>query len=338
MHGYPSSEPAIMVRDLRKSYGKVTALDGLSLAVPAGSITGLLGPNGSGKTTTVGILSTALRPDGGSARVCGADVTTEPGAVRQLTGFAGQYAAVDANLTGRENLRLIGRLSRLPRPLARRRADEALEQFGLAEAAGRLVRGYSGGMRRRLDLAAALLHRPPVLFLDEPTTGLDPDSRAQLWQTVAGLAADGTTVLLTTQYLEEADALADRVVILDHGRVTGAGTPADLRRQVGSAVVRLEFADEHAATRAALRLRARGYAFSQDGAALAQASADGPATLVGAARALDGADDPVGVDIREPSLDEVFLMLTGRQAGRADCRDPDLAGAVLAGAAPGGAT
>jgi daunorubicin resistance ABC transporter ATP-binding subunit len=333
MHGNPSSEPAIMVRDLRKSYGKVTALDGLSLAVPAGSITGLLGPNGSGKTTTVGILSTALRPDGGSARVCGLDVTAAPAAVRQLIGFAGQYAAVDATLTGRENLRLIGRLSRLPRPLARRRADEALEQFGLVEAAGRLVRGYSGGMRRRLDVAAALLHRPPVLFLDEPTTGLDPESRAQLWRMVAELAADGTTVLLTTQYLEEADALADRVVIIDHGRVTGAGTPGELRRQVGAAVVRLEFADDQAASRAASQLSARGYEFSRDGATLAQASADGPAAVLGAARALDGTGDPVNVQIREPSLDDVFLALTGSQAGRADRKDPALSEPALGGTA-----
>ena len=172
-----NADPAIMIRNLRKSYRQVVALDGLSLAVPPGSITGLLGPNGSGKTTTVSILSTALRPDSGQALVAGLDVTTHPAEVRRLIGFAGQFAAVDPNLTGRENLRLIGRLSRLPRPVARDRTDEALERFGLAEAAGRLVRGYSGGMRRRLDVAAALMHRPGVLFLDEPTTGLDPESR-----------------------------------------------------------------------------------------------------------------------------------------------------------------
>ncbi|HEU5419499.1 MAG TPA: ATP-binding cassette domain-containing protein [Streptosporangiaceae bacterium] len=337
MHGNPAPEPAIMVRDLRKSYGKVTALDGLSLAVAPGSITGLLGPNGSGKTTTVGILSTALRPDSGQALVRGLDVTARPAEVRGLIGFAGQFAAVDPNLTGRENLRLIGRLSRLPRPLARQRADEALDRFGLSDAAGRLVRGYSGGMRRRLDVAAALLHRPPVLFLDEPTTGLDPDSRAQLWRMVAGLAADGTTVLLTTQYLEEADALADHVVIIDHGRIAGEGTPAELRRQVGAAVVRLEFADEQAAARAARQLGARGYGFSQDGTALAQASADGAAAVIAAVRALDGADDPVGVQVREPSLDEVFLALTGGQAGRPDPRDGHPQDAGLTGAGIGGA-
>jgi ABC-2 type transport system ATP-binding protein len=306
--------PAIMVRNLRKRYRQVVALDGLSLAVPPGSITGLLGPNGSGKTTTVSILSTALRPDGGQALVGGLDVTTHPAGVRRLIGFAGQFAAVDPNLTGRENLRLIGRLSRLPRPVARDRTDEALERFGLAEAAGRLVRGYSGGMRRRLDVAAALMHRPAVLFLDEPTTGLDPESRAQLWRLVAELAADGTTVLLTTQYLEEADALADRVVIIDRGRVVGEGTPHELRKQIGSAVVRLEFADEQAAVRAQHQLSAQFPAPRRNGPIVRLASEAGSAAVVGAARALTGAGDPVAVQIREPSLDDVFLALTGSAA------------------------
>jgi ABC-2 type transport system ATP-binding protein len=306
-----NEEPVIMLRELRKSYGQVVALDGLSLAVPPGSITGLLGPNGSGKTTTVGILSTAVRPDRGQALVCGLDVTAAPAAIRRLIGFAGQFAAVDTNLTGRENLRLIGRLSRLPRPVARDRAEELLERFGLAEAGGRLVRGYSGGMRRRIDVAAALMHRPPVLFLDEPTTGLDPESRAQLWRLVAELAADGTTVLLTTQYLEEADALADRVVIIDHGRVVGEGTPDELRKRTGSAVVRLEFADEQAAVRAEHQLSARRYAPERDGPVLRLASESGSAAVVGAVRALNGTGDPVAVQIREPSLDDVFLALTG---------------------------
>jgi daunorubicin resistance ABC transporter ATP-binding subunit len=309
-----SGNPVIMLRDLRKSFGQVLALDGLSLAVPAGSITGLLGPNGSGKTTTVSILSTALRPDGGQALVCGLDVAARPAAVRRLIGFAGQFAAVDPNLTGRENLRLIGRLSRLPRPVARERTDEALERFGLAGAAGRLVRGYSGGMRRRLDVAAALMHRPPVLFLDEPTTGLDPESRAQLWRLVAELAAEGTTVLLTTQYLEEADALADRVVIIDHGRLAGEGTPQELRKRIGSAVLRLEFADEQAAVRAEHQLGAQFDASERSGAVLRLASQAGSSAVVGAVRALDGAADPVAVQIREPSLDDVFLALTGNAA------------------------
>jgi daunorubicin resistance ABC transporter ATP-binding subunit len=310
-----NQDAAIMLRHLRKSYGQVRALDGLSLAVPAGSITGLLGPNGSGKTTTIGILSTTVRPDRGQALVCGLDVTASPAAIRRLIGFAGQFAAVDANLTGRENLRLIGRLSRLARPVARERAEELLEKFGLVEAAGRLVRGYSGGMRRRLDVAAALMHRPPVLFLDEPTTGLDPESRAQLWRLVAGLAADGTTVLLTTQYLEEADALADRVVIIDRGRVAGEGTPHELRKRVGSAVVRLGFADADTAARAEQQLAARGYGPERDGAALRLASADGSAAVVGAIRGLNGSGDPVAVEIREPSLDDVFFALTGNAAG-----------------------
>jgi ABC-2 type transport system ATP-binding protein len=307
-------DPAIMLRDLRKSYGQVIALDGLSLAVPPGSITGLLGPNGSGKTTTVSILSTALRPDGGQALVAGLDVTAHPAEIRRLIGFAGQFAAVDPNLTGRENLRLIGRLSRLPRPVARDRTDEALERFGLAEAAGRLVRGYSGGMRRRLDVAAALMHRPRVLFLDEPTTGLDPESRAQLWRLVAELAADGTTVLLTTQYLEEADALADRVVIIDHGRVVGEGAPHELRKRIGSAVVALEFADERAAARAWRRLGTQFPAAQRNGPIVRLASEAGSAAVVGAARALSGADDPIAVQIREPSLDDVFLALTSSAA------------------------
>jgi daunorubicin resistance ABC transporter ATP-binding subunit len=312
-----NEDAAIVLRHLRKSYGQVRALDGLSLAVPAGSITGLLGPNGSGKTTTIGILSTTVRPGGGQALVCGLDVTVSPAAVRRLIGFAGQFAAVDANLTGRENLRLIGRLSRLARPVARERAEELLEKFGLVEAAGRLVRGYSGGMRRRLDVAAALMHRPPVLFLDEPTTGLDPESRAQLWRLVAGLAADGTTVLLTTQYLEEADALADRVVIIDRGRVAGEGTPHELRKRVGSAVVRLEFADADTAARAGQQLAARGYGPERDGAALRLTSEDGSAAVVGAIRGLNGSGDPVAIEIREPSLDDVFFALTGDATGDA---------------------
>jgi ABC-2 type transport system ATP-binding protein len=251
-------DPAIVLRDLRKSYRQVVALDGLSLAVRPGSITGLLGPNGSGKTTTVSILSTALRPDGGQALVAGLDVT---------------------------------------------RTDDALERFGLAGAAGRLVCGYSGGMRRRLDVAAALMHRPAVLFLDEPTTGLDPESRTQLWRLVADLAADGTTVLLTTQYLEEADTLADRVVIIDRGRVVGEGPPHELRKRIGSAVVALEFADEHAAVRA-----------QRNGPIVRLASEAGSSAVVGAARALTDADDPVAVQIREPSLDDVFLALTSSAA------------------------
>jgi ABC-2 type transport system ATP-binding protein len=305
----------IVARDLRKRYGRVVALDGLSFEVPRGSITGLLGPNGSGKTTTVGILSTALLADSGQAVVCGHDVVSDAAAVRRCIGFAGQFAAVDANLTGRENLRLIGRLSRLPRRGVADRAEELLARFGLAEAAGRLVRGYSGGMRRRLDVAAALMHQPPVLFLDEPTTGLDPESRTQLWQLVADLVRDGATVLLTTQYLEEADALADRVIIIDHGRVVEQGTPQALRQRVGSAVVQLTFRDETAAALASDRLAAVRYVPEREGTVVRLASGEGSAAVVGAVRALDGTGDPVAVEIREPTLDDVFLALTGAASG-----------------------
>jgi ABC-2 type transport system ATP-binding protein len=218
-------KPAVEACGLRKAFGEVQALDGLDLAVPAGSVLGLLGPNGSGKTTTVSILATSLRPDAGRATAGGLDVVAQAARVRRVIGRAGQFAAVDPNLTGRENLALTGRLSRAGRRQARVRAEELLDGFGLNAAAGRLVRGYPGGMPRRLDVAAALLHRPAVLFLDEPTAGLDPESRFALWDAVRDLARSGTTVLLTTQYLEEADALADQVVIISAGRVADTGTP-----------------------------------------------------------------------------------------------------------------
>jgi ABC-2 type transport system ATP-binding protein len=296
---------------LRKTFGKVTALDGLSLQVPSGTVLGLLGPNGSGKTTTVSILSTALRPDGGRATVCGLDVVRDPAAVRRVIGFAGQYAAVDPNLTGRENLTLIGRLSRLARKQASSRADELLAGFGLDAAADRLVRTYSGGMRRRLDLAAALLHRPPVLFLDEPTTGLDPESRLGLWDSVRDLAREGTTVLLTTQYLDEADALADHIAIIAHGRVVGTGTPGELKERFGRDVMDIGFAAKEDAETAVRTLAARGYQASRDGAAIQVASESGSGALVPMLRALDGVvPDPVSVAVREPTLDDVFLALT----------------------------
>jgi daunorubicin resistance ABC transporter ATP-binding subunit len=305
------SEPAIEARGLRKAFGKVRALDGLSLAVPAGSVLGLLGPNGSGKTTAVSILATALRPDAGRATVGGLDVVTEAARVRRVIGLAGQFAAVDPNLTGRENLRLIGRLSRMSRGQARARADELLDRFGLSAAAGRLVRGYSGGMRRRLDVAAALLHQPAVLFLDEPTTGLDPESRFALWDSVRDLARSGTTVLLTTQYLEEADALAGQVAIISAGRVTDTGTPAQLKARFGTVVFQLGFGGQEAAAAAGAALAAAGYRPRRDGAGLQVRSATGSGELTGVLRALDGrAPDPVSVAVREPTLDDVFLSLT----------------------------
>ncbi len=305
------SDPAIEAHGLRKAFGQVQALDGLSLTVPAGAVLGLLGPNGSGKTTTVSILATSLRPDAGRACVGGLDVVTQAAQVRRIIGLAGQFAAVDPNLTGRENLALIGRLSRVGRRQARIRADELLDGFGLSAAAGRLVRGYSGGMRRRLDVAAALLHRPAVLFLDEPTTGLDPESRFTLWDSVRDLARSGTTVLLTTQYLDEADALADRVMIISAGRVAAAGTPGELKARFGAVVFHLDFGRPEAAEAAQAVLASAGFSPQRDGAALAVRSATGSGELTGLLRALDGrAADPVSVAVREPSLDDVFLSLT----------------------------
>ncbi len=233
----PLTDYAIVTEGLRKTFDDVVALDGVDLAVEKGTAFGLLGPNGAGKTTAVRILTTILEPDGGTARVLGRDVTRESEEVRASIGLAGQYAAVDENLTGRENLRMVGRLTQLPKRLVRARADELLEQFELTAAANRPVRTYSGGMRRRLDVAAALLGRPQVLFLDEPTTGLDPRSRNELWRVIDELVAVGSTVLLTTQYLEEADRLADRVAVLDQGRVIADGTPAQLKARLGATVI-----------------------------------------------------------------------------------------------------
>ena len=311
------SKPAVEARGLRKAFGGVQALDGLSLAVPAGSVLGLLGPNGSGKTTTVSILATSLRPDAGRATVGGLDVVAEAARVRRVIGLAGQFAAVDPNLTGRENLALIGRLSRVGRRQARVRADELLDSFGLNAAAGRLVRGYSGGMRRRLDVAAALLHRPAVLFLDEPTTGLDPESRFALWESVRDLARSGTTVLLTTQYLEEADALADQVVIIASGRVADTGTPAELKARFGAVMFHLGFGTPADAETASLLLAAEGYRPERAGTGLRVRSDSGSGAVTAVLRALAGrVPDPVSVSVREPTLDDVFLTLT-TQGGKA---------------------
>jgi ABC-2 type transport system ATP-binding protein len=313
---YLMSELAVEVHGLRKSFGPVLALDGLSLAVPAGSVLGLLGPNGSGKTTTVSILATSMRPEAGRATVGGLDVVRQAAQVRRVIGLAGQFAAVDPSLTGRENLTLIGRLSRVGRRQARVRAEELLDAFGLTEAAGRLVRGYSGGMRRRLDVAAALLHRPQVLFLDEPTAGLDPESRFALWDSVRDLTRSGTTVLLTTQYLEEADALADQVMIISAGRVADTGTPAELKARFGTVVFHLDYAGSEAAHAARAALASAGFRPALDGAAIQVRSATGSGELTGLLRTLDGrAPDPVSVAVREPTLDDVFLSLTS--GGRA---------------------
>jgi daunorubicin resistance ABC transporter ATP-binding subunit len=312
----PDPALAIEARGLVKRYGDLNALDGVDLSVPTGTVLGLLGPNGAGKTTAVRILATVLGFDAGEAWVLGIDVAAHPDQVRARIGLAGQAAAIDGNLTGRENLILIGTLTHLPRKEIGPRADALLERFGLADAGGRTARTYSGGMRRRLDLAAALVHRPPVLFLDEPTTGLDPASRNDLWATVRELVAEGTTVLLTTQYLEEADQLADRIVVVDRGRVIVEGTSAELKSRLGATVVELTMADEASAVTATGVLAALDIgATARDHLTVHLNATDAGRSLVAAVRALDAAGlEPAGASVHEPSLDDVFLTLTGSRA------------------------
>ncbi len=307
---------AIVVGQLTKRFGSVTALDRVGFTVPAGTVFGLLGPNGAGKTTAIRILTTLLRPDDGTATVLGLDVVRDAAAVRQQIGLAGQYAAVDEHLTGRENLRLIGRLAQLPRAEFRPRADQLLTRFGLAEAASRPVRTYSGGMRRRLDVAAALVARPPVLFLDEPTTGLDLPSRNELWAVIRELVADGTTVVLTTQYLEEADRLTDRLVVIDHGRVIADDTAAALKARLGSTVVDFDMADEQAAASAAAVLAGRrGPRPERERSHVRLTSNDSSAVLIDSLRTLEVSQlRPTAVQVRTPSMDDVFLLLTGHHA------------------------
>jgi ABC-2 type transport system ATP-binding protein len=307
------SELAIEVNDLRKSFGEVIALSGISFEVEKGSVLGLLGPNGAGKTTAIRILATILEPTSGSARVLGKDVATQAKQVRYDIGLAGQFAAVDPNLTGRENLRLIGKLVHLPKSSIPTRASQLLEQFGLTDAADRPARTYSGGMRRRLDLAAALVHKPAVLFLDEPTTGLDPQSRLALWEVIRELVNDGTTVLLTTQYLEEADRLADRIAVIDKGKVIANDTSDALKARLGNTVIEVGFNDEETAERAREVLLATGVAADRQTNLVHIASDQGTKQVVETVRALDAAQlAPVSLNVREPSLDDVFLSLTGR--------------------------
>ncbi|HEX2208433.1 MAG TPA: ATP-binding cassette domain-containing protein [Longimicrobium sp.] len=308
---------AIETTGLSKSFGATRAVDGIDLRIPAGSVYGLLGPNGAGKTTTIRILATLLRPDGGTARVLGYDVAREPAAVRARVSLTGQFASVDEDLTGHENLVLVARLLGYTWAQSRARADELLAAFELSEAAGRQVRTYSGGMRRRLDIAASLVRTPELLFLDEPTTGLDPRSRNQVWDIVRAIAAGGTTVLLTTQYLEEADRLADRLAVIDRGRLIAEGTSRELKTSVGGNTLLVRIADPaHLAEAQSVLRRVLGpdvHAGSDPRSLTARAS--GEAVVAEALIALSGSGVAVSeFSVGQPTLDEVFFALTGRVA------------------------
>ncbi|MGH3204891.1 MAG: ATP-binding cassette domain-containing protein [Streptosporangiaceae bacterium] len=310
------SELMIEAEDLAKRYGETEAVAGASMQAPVGTVLGVLGPNGAGKTTIVRMLATLTRPDAGWARVAGHDVVRDAKAARAKMGITAQDATVDEMLTGRQNLVMIGRLSGLRRPDARQRAGDLLERFELNDAAGRVVKGYSGGMRRRLDLAAGLVTRPPVLFLDEPTTGLDPASRVRMWGVIRRLAADGTTLLLTTQYLEEADELADRIIVVDHGRVIATGTAAELKAQTGGARLHVTLTGARPEAVDALGRFAQGEVIvSQDSRHLRAPVSSGSGLASEVVRSLDAAGVSVDdVEVRPPSLDDVFFALTGRPA------------------------
>lgn len=312
--------PAIEALELRKVFGDHAAVDGISFAVPEGTVLGLLGPNGAGKTTTVRMMATLSEPTSGTARVAGHDVRTEPDLVRRNMGLTGQAATVDELLTGRENIRMIGSLYGIRRRELDRLGEGLLTQFSIADAADRVVKSYSGGMRRRLDLAVSLIAAPPVLFLDEPTTGLDPRSRTDLWELLRGLVAEGTTLLLTTQYLEEADHLADNIVVIDRGRVIAEGTPLQLKQRAGRAslVVTVSRADDLAAARDIVATTG-AEVYVDAGARRLTAPADGLADMTRVAGWLrDSLIDVDDIGLRRPSLDDVFLSLTGHRSDAAE--------------------
>ena len=319
--------PAILAEGLYKSYGKTRALDGVDLVAEEGSVLGVLGPNGAGKTTLVRILTTLTRPDRGHAQVAGLDVVKHAQSVREHIGLTGQYAAVDELLTGYENLKLFGRLSRLPRAMARRRAHDLLARLDLEEAAARVVKTYSGGMRRRLDLAASLIMSPPILFLDEPTTGLDPRGRLALWEAIRALAAQGTTVLLTTQYLEEADHLAQQVAVIDQGRVIAHGTPDELKTRIGGERLELTVAphgDLDAAVQALRPYSSGEMQIDRERHHLSVPVTSGAQRLAAIVRDLDAVQVVLkDLALRRPTLDDVFFSLTGHAASAASEAEPD---------------
>jgi ABC-2 type transport system ATP-binding protein len=321
----------IEAEGLAKRYGKTQALAGVDFAVPAGTILGLLGPNGAGKTTAVRILTTLARPDSGRGTVAGIDVVAHPAEVRRHIGVAAQDATLDGLLTGRQNLVLVGELSDMGRAASRARATELLARFELTDAADRVLKGYSGGMRRRLDLAASMMTRPPVLFLDEPTTGLDPTSRLRVWDAIRELLGEGVTVLLTTQYLDEADTLADRIVVVDHGRVIADGTPLELKEASRSARLEVTLAAARTEAVPALAPLVRGRVHvSEDGRRLSAVVDNAPGLATSVVRALDGVGVLVDdIEVRQPSLDDVFFSLTGGHIEEEDgeAGEPAISGA-----------